>query len=204
MECFLVQVFFKGFGGWLYSETKNKFDIDGEITPYEATGVFQLHSDAEIEYKHTGKLPKFPILVPSDHIDDEFKKTLEHETEKNSTNIQSDAPGYFHFYISRESHPYGNDLMRVLDSVEDVSHVEVNQGISETEREKLLKQIGAMALLLSKKNNTFSKSSGEPNISQIAEAIKIELHLMGDLNLKGLGESSLRASIKEGLGLLNK
>ena len=200
----MVQVFFKGFGGWLYSETKNKFDIDGEITPYEAAGVFQLHYDAEIEYKHTGKLPKFPILVPSDHIDDEFKKTLEHETEKSGIQINLNAPLYFQFHISKDSHPYGNYLMRVLDSVEDVSHVEVNQGISETEREKLLKQIGVMALLLSKKNNTFSKSSGEPNASQIAKAVQVELDSMPDANIKGLGDANLRASIKEGLELLKK
>lgn len=204
MECFLVQVFFKGFGGWLYSETKNKFDIDGEITPYEAAGVFQLHYDAEIEYKHTGKLPKFPILVPSDHIDDEFKKTLEHEAMKNSNNIYSDAPGYFHFYISKESHYYNNYTIKIIDLVDDISQVEVELEISETERAKLLKQIGVMALLLSKKNNTFSKSSGEPNASQIAKAVQVVLDSMPDANIKGLSVSNLRTSISEGIDLLNK
>ena len=61
-----------------------------------------------------------------------------------------------------------------------------------------------MALLLSKKNNTFSKSSGEPNVSQIALAVQVELDSMLDANTKGLGLSNLRASIKEGLELLNK
>ena len=79
-----------------------------------------------------------------------------------------------------------------------------SQVISETEQEKLLKQIGALAILLSKKNNTYKKSSDEPNISQIAIAVDEMLGFLPDANIKGLSNSSLRASITEGLALLHK
>jgi hypothetical protein len=78
------------------------------------------------------------------------------------------------------------------------------QVISETEQKKLLKQIGALALLLSKKINTYRKSSDEPNTSQIANAVDEMLGFLPDANIKGLSNYSLRASITEGLALLHK
>ena len=78
------------------------------------------------------------------------------------------------------------------------------QEISETERVKLLKQIGVMAILLSKKSNKLQKNIDKPNVSQIAEVLQVELDAMPDANRKGLSVSNLRASISEGLKLLNK
>ena len=79
-----------------------------------------------------------------------------------------------------------------------------NQVISETEPQKLLKQIGVLALLLSKKNNSLRKSSDEPNASQIAIAVDEMLGFLPDANIKGLSNSNLRASIADGLALLHK
>lgn len=99
-----------------------------------------------------------------------------------------------------------SELMKLKKPVEQNAISDLNnaQEISESERNKLLKQIGVLALMLSKKVNTLKKSSGEPNTNQIAEAVKVLLDGMPDIDQKGLGNSNLRDSIAEGLKLLNK
>ncbi|WP_345797153.1 hypothetical protein [Castellaniella sp. MT123] len=66
---------------------------------------------------------------------------------------------------------------------------------------KLLKQIGALALLLSEKSSRY-KSGDKPNGSQIAAGVDDIVKAMPDANARGLGDSSIRASISEGLKLL--
>ena len=99
-----------------------------------------------------------------------------------------------------------SELMKLKKPVEQNAISDLNnaQEISESERNKLLKQIGVLALMLSKKVNTLKKSSGEPNKLQIAEAVKVLLDGMPDIDQKALVNSSLRESIAEGLRLLNK
>lgn len=69
------------------------------------------------------------------------------------------------------------------------------------ERDKLLKQIGALALLLSEKSSRY-KSGDKPNGSQIAAGVGELVDAMPDANARGLGDSSIRSSISEGLKLL--
>ena len=78
-----------------------------------------------------------------------------------------------------------------------------SEDLSETERTKLLKQIGLLALVLSEKSKTY-KISNRPNANQIAEGVKTLLDLLPDANRKGVLSSSIRDSIRDGLDLLDK
>ena len=71
------------------------------------------------------------------------------------------------------------------------------------EREKLLRHIGALALLLAEKSGTF-RVGNKPNALQIAEAVGALMDETQDMNRRGLGSSYIRASISEGLRLLQK
>lgn len=73
--------------------------------------------------------------------------------------------------------------------------------LSESERTKLLKQIGGLSLLLAEKW-TLYRRNGNPNADQIAKGVADAIE--GLPNHKGTGNSSLRASIKEGIDLLKK
>lgn len=74
---------------------------------------------------------------------------------------------------------------------------------SDGEQNKLLKQIGAMALVLADKHGRY-KVGDRPNANQIADAVRDILDALPDISLRGLGKSSLRESIRAGIELLNK
>lgn len=74
---------------------------------------------------------------------------------------------------------------------------------NESERTRLLKQVGALALLLAEKSNKY-KNGTKPNGHQIAEATLEILEAIPDVSKRGVGKSNLRASIAEGLELLMK
>jgi len=99
---------------------------------------------------------------------------------------------------------FENEGLLNQESMEIKNHCQSSeQEMSEKERVKLLKQIGVMALLLSKSNNKY-KLNDKPNVSQIAVAVQVELDFMSDADTKGLCNTNLRASIKEGWELLSK
>lgn len=77
-----------------------------------------------------------------------------------------------------------------------------NQSCTNLERERLLKQIGALALTLAEKSKKY-KCGDNANASQIAESMGIILKDLPDAaNICGVGNSSIRASIKGGIDLL--
>lgn len=76
-----------------------------------------------------------------------------------------------------------------------------NQSCTNLERERLLKQIGALALTLAEKSKKY-KCGDNANASQIAESMGIILKDLPDANICGVGNSSIRASIKVGIDLL--
>ncbi|KVN27344.1 hypothetical protein WJ63_14335 [Burkholderia pyrrocinia] len=77
-------------------------------------------------------------------------------------------------------------------------------GLGDGERSSLQKQIGSLALALAVASNRYAKGSGYPNPAKIAEAVgEILDSLPDDVKRQGTGSSSLRASIKAGLTLLN-
>jgi hypothetical protein len=75
--------------------------------------------------------------------------------------------------------------------------------LTETERNKLLKHIGGLALALAEKSNLYKRGEA-PNGLGIATAVSEILGAIPDANASGAGIASLRASIKEGLDLLKK
>jgi hypothetical protein len=100
----------------------------------------------------------------------------------------------------------GSSLFMLAKNIEALvteSHLKENHVITQTEREKLLKQIGSLAILLSKNSNNL-QINGKVNALQIAIATEEMLSFLPDANIKGLSKSSFRASITEGLELLNK
>lgn len=78
-----------------------------------------------------------------------------------------------------------------------------NSKAFEFERTRLLKHVGVMALTLAEKSGKY-KNGTKPNASQIATAALQILEAIPDADKRGVGMSNLRASISEGLELLNK
>lgn len=74
---------------------------------------------------------------------------------------------------------------------------------TDSERVRLLKQIGALALVVAEKGVKYKKGD-QPNVSQIAQAAVDMLTLLPDSNARGAGLSNLRKSIADGLELLKK
>lgn len=76
-----------------------------------------------------------------------------------------------------------------------------NQPISNNDRQKLLKQIGALALLLAEKSNKYKRSE-KPNANQIASDVELIFDAFEFVDKKGVGKSELRESIAKGVKLL--
>lgn len=77
---------------------------------------------------------------------------------------------------------------------------------AEAEREKLLKQIAGLALLLSSRSTGSSRyiSGTKPNASSIAADVSDLIGEIPDKSHFGTGNSSIRASISEGIKLLQR
>lgn len=73
--------------------------------------------------------------------------------------------------------------------------------LAASERDKLLRQIGGLALLLAEKSKLY-KRAGKPNASQIANAVGEIADAIPDAQVRGLGSTELRVSIAAGLSLL--
>lgn len=73
--------------------------------------------------------------------------------------------------------------------------------ITESEREKLLKQIGVMALVLAEKSNKYKRGDA-PNAYQIANEVQDILGAGRFEDKKGTGSTEIRDSISKGLKLL--
>jgi hypothetical protein len=79
---------------------------------------------------------------------------------------------------------------------------EQEKPLNERREQTLLKQIGALSLLLSEKSGRY-KRGDFPNASQIAKAAEDMLSALGDrANTMGVSQSNLRESIADGLKLL--
>lgn len=79
--------------------------------------------------------------------------------------------------------------------------VDVSDPMSPSERSRLLRLIGAMAVLLAQKANKYT-SGGHPNASQIADAVGELLDALPDANSLGLGNTNVRTTISSGIELL--
>lgn len=119
--------------------------------------------------------------------------------------IEPKTGDFFHF-------PRRDEIVLTAESIEEfeqnAASVQTTQigpaadtGLGAKERESLLKQIGALAALLSTYSNAY-KRGGRPNASQIASAVGTLVEQMPDANLHGLGQSNIRGNITEGLSLL--
>lgn len=83
------------------------------------------------------------------------------------------------------------------------SELDYAEPISDSERSRLLRQIGAMAMFIASTAHKYKKGD-KPNASQIAEAVDELLKTVPDLYTLGLGNTNLRNSVKDGIELLQK
>lgn len=74
---------------------------------------------------------------------------------------------------------------------------------SSGERDKLLKHIGCLALLLAERNHRYQRGT-KPSINKIANDVVELINEVPDIATRGAGKSSLRESIAEGIALLGK
>jgi hypothetical protein len=84
-----------------------------------------------------------------------------------------------------------------------VTHTQATNQLKDSEREKLLRHIGGLALLLAERSNLY-RNGDAPNANQIAEGVTDLLKNIPDSNLRACGFTSLRTSIAKGVELLKK
>jgi hypothetical protein len=77
----------------------------------------------------------------------------------------------------------------------------VDKSLNTTERNKLLKQIGALSLALAEQSRKYKRGEN-PNGSQIATVAGEIVDALPVANVAGVGASSIRESIRQGLELL--
>ncbi|NOT13042.1 MAG: hypothetical protein HOP23_14605 [Methylococcaceae bacterium] len=82
-----------------------------------------------------------------------------------------------------------------------ISSIPDGTDLTETERQKLLKQIGTLALVLAKQSKKYELGE-KPNASQIAEAAQTIFDASDFPGKRGTGSSELRDSIGKGIILL--
>jgi hypothetical protein len=80
--------------------------------------------------------------------------------------------------------------------------IEPDTAIKDSEREKYLKQIAVLALLLAEKSNKYKRGE-KPVASQIANDVQ-DIVDAGDFQSRGTGTTELRESISKGLKLLTE
>lgn len=73
--------------------------------------------------------------------------------------------------------------------------------VTDTERSRLLRQIAGMALLIAAENKVY-RVGERPSADAIADAVAPLFNALTNANLKGLGDTNIRTSIKKGLKLL--
>jgi hypothetical protein len=94
----------------------------------------------------------------------------------------------------------GAELDIFIESIRQPSAA-VQSDLSESERNKLLRQIGVLALVLAEKHGTYQRGE-TPNASKIASDAVELLDLLPDAKTIGAGHTNIRTSITEGLKLL--
>lgn len=78
----------------------------------------------------------------------------------------------------------------------------IDKPLTDNERQKLHKQIAAIALVLAEKSKKYQKGT-KPNALQIADAVQSILDAVDFPGKKGTGSTELRNSISEGIKLLS-
>ncbi|WP_144142631.1 hypothetical protein [Paraburkholderia sp. BCC1884] len=115
---------------------------------------------------------------------------------KDYVNITSgEFPDHSEFRIA------ASDIHAALNEIPVHAEGDSPQKLTDAERDKLLKQIAALALVLAEKGGKYTRG-GKPNVSQIAAAIGEVIEALPDADRNGLKSSSVRDSISAGLTLL--
>lgn len=196
----MTDVFFRGHGQWVdYSGSDLPF-TEAFLSRY-VTGVFRLGQHDEIIFNHTDELTCGGHLLPcdDDRMDGAFSQMVEDGL------FPVDYKGKVYFKID-ETKPM---VLTVAKPVERLPTKvpPLEKPMGESEHEKLLKQIGAMALVLAERASKYKRGNA-PNALQIANEVQDILNagLIDDKNLfkdtKGTGSTELRNSISNGLRLL--
>lgn len=79
--------------------------------------------------------------------------------------------------------------------------VDASDPMSLSERSRLLRLIGAMAILVAQQAKKY-QAGGHPNASQIADAVGDLIDALPDSNSLGLGNTNVRTTISSGIELL--
>lgn len=99
------------------------------------------------------------------------------------------------------------DIQALIESTRDETTATADrnppEAIGDAERNKLLKQIAGLALLLAEKGGKYSRA-GKPNANQIATAVEAIVDALPDVSAAGLKNSSIRESISSGLRLMTE
>jgi hypothetical protein len=184
-------VFFTGYGEWWYStDTTVPFKACCE---YKAHGVFRLSDEDEIEYKLTNKLFFSDALFASSHPGSEFLKRSTQDCLLGFNNLAG--------VKSLPEKASLEDYRFYVDKDKDFSLDILPANLLESERDKLLKQIGVMALVLAEKSNKFEWVNA-PNALQIANNAQEILEAGKFQDKKGTSSTEICNSICEGLKLL--
>lgn len=107
----------------------------------------------------------------------------------------------WHSWSIKEPQKLNLDMVFVHEA--DVLQRGAAAAVSDSERDKLLRQIAALALVAADSSKRYMRGD-KPNVSQIAEAAVEMVEALPDSDKRGLRLTSLRDSIRDGFALLKK
>ncbi|SDH82663.1 hypothetical protein [Paraburkholderia phenazinium] len=191
------------FGAWDIAEFGPEYvrvwDIDEHptISFGHLEGVFVQSLDASEVYR---LLTRFDSIEIHDLDSNKVVTAKEYQPYNNPKNYFP-ADG---FPTDSEIVVRPRNLMAFLSDVQargDGGQKPAGEQVGDGERDKLLKQIGALSLLLAEKANSYRRGD-KPNGDKIAKAVLELVESIPDSDSNGLGNSSLRESIAKGIKLL--
>lgn len=107
----------------------------------------------------------------------------------------------WHSWSMKEPQKLNLDMVFVHEA--DVMQRGAATAVSDSERDKLLRQIAALALVAAGSSKRYVRGD-KPNVSQIAEAAVEMVEALPDSDKRGLRSTSLRDSIRDGFTLLKR
>ena len=182
-----------------YASTEAELDA---FTAYMAAeeATFLKHRDqAEQEWLRRADEDMDDLEYVFGEIVMEYKKWLSYW--ESDLSIHPAAVGLSYYITWAKSKDFTPEWHRIAIKPEPTKQTYETPNIQEFERERLLKQVAALALVLAEKSNLYKRGEN-PNALQISTSVEAVLDEVPGANLKGLGKSNIRASIKEGLKLI--
>ncbi len=172
------------------------------LSPYDATLSAIPSHEAPRQAQRSSRTRTFVALTPDSCVELALQGVV--EIKHWPAAMDDDDSLVWHYWHLEKPQQVALEMVFVPEW--DVSLAPVNAqlstaGASASERNKLLRHIGGLAMLLAEVHGTYKRGE-TPNREKIASEVVELLAAMPDANTFGAGNTSIRTSIAEGIKLL--